>query len=321
MEKNAQTIVIRRVNRKAAGHHGGSWKIAFADFALALMAFFLVLWLIESTTELEKQTIAGYFSDPRSIANLGDGGTPYVVDLDGRPLDVANQGLNLALVREDQEQVVEEPSEPENAEYIELARLRQIEILEALRGELEDEIRTNHEFEWFSDSITMEVTEDGLEIQVADRENRPLFDSGQAILKPYVAEVLWTMGRVLQTVPNRINVLGHTDAAPFHNNGDYTNWELSTDRANAARRALLTGGMDEQKVGQVIGMGSSTPFDAEDPLNPANRRIVILVLNQIAETRMLQQSGSRGNVNTVPQLSCTRSNEDPQAGCPPLEIF
>ena len=134
MEKSEQTIVIKRVRRADAGAHGGSWKIAFADFALALMAFFLVLWLIESTTELEKMTIAGYFSDPRSLADRGDGGTPYVLDLQGRPLDVSNQGLNVALVREDQEQVVEAPSEPENAEYIELARLRQIEAREDARG-------------------------------------------------------------------------------------------------------------------------------------------------------------------------------------------
>ena len=138
MEKSEQTIVIRRIKKSGGGHHGGAWKIAFADFALALMAFFLVLWLIESTTDLEKMVIAGYFSDPRSLANSGDGGTPYVLDLGGRPLSVANQGLNLALVQEDQDQNVESAEDLENPEAIELARLRQIEMLDSVRGQIEE---------------------------------------------------------------------------------------------------------------------------------------------------------------------------------------
>src|SRR5690606_23558169 len=159
MEKNEQTIVIKRVKKNAGGAHGGSWKIAFADFALALMAFFLVLWLIESTTDLEKMVIAGYFSDPRSLANSGDGGTPYVVDLGGRPLNVANQGLNLALVQEDQEQVVESIDELENPELAELARLREIELLQSLKGQIEEVIAGNQTFEWFNESVLMQVTE------------------------------------------------------------------------------------------------------------------------------------------------------------------
>ena len=314
MEKGGeQTIVIRRVNKNKGGAHGGSWKIAFADFALALMAFFLVLWLIESTTELEQQTIAGYFSDPRAIAEVGDGGTPYVVDLGGRPLDVANQGLNLTLVREDQEQVVEASQEPENLEHIELARLRQIEMLEGLKGDIEDSVRTNQEFDWFSDSMLLEVTEDGLKIQVVDRENRPLFDSGQAVLRGYAAEILWAMGRILGTVPNRINVIGHTDSTPFNNNGEYSNWELSADRANAARRALVDGGLDGEKLAQVIGMGDSVPFDTEDPLNPANRRIVIMVLNQVAEQRLEQQNQALERASIV--------NPQVVPPAPPLELF
>lgn len=313
MEKAEQTIVIKRVKKSAEGAHGGSWKIAFADFALALMAFFLVLWLIESTTELEKATIAGYFSDPRSIADQGDGGTPYVLNLGGRPLDVANQGLNLALVREDQEQAVESPQDLENPEYIELARLRQIEILEGLKGDLEQEIGGNQELQWVSDSLQMELTEDGLKIEVIDRENRPLFNSGEDVLQSYALQIMWAMGRILNTVPNRINVIGHTDSTPFNNNGDYTNWELSADRANAARRAMLEGGLPEDKVAQVIGMGDSVPFDENDPLNQANRRIVILVMNALAEERLGLQnrtSQRRGVLNTdlLPQAE-------------PLELF
>jgi chemotaxis protein MotB len=283
LEKTEQTIVIKRVKKIAGGHHGGAWKIAFADFALALMAFFLVMWLIESTTDLEKMVIAGYFSDPRSLANTGDGGTPYVVDLGGRPLSVANQGLNLALVQEDQEQMVEASDELENPEIAELARLRAIENLQSLRGQIEEVVAGNQAFEWFGDSATMEITDEGLAIQIVDRENRPIFDSGSAQMRSYALEVMWAMARILNEVPNKISIYGHTDSVPFGvDGGIYSNWELSSDRANAARRALAEGSLPEERFAQIVGMGSSMPFDEVDTTSQINRRIVIMVLNELA---------------------------------------
>lgn len=287
MEKTEQTIVIKRVKKIAGGHHGGAWKIAFADFALALMAFFLVMWLIESTTDLEKMVIAGYFSDPRSLANSGDGGTPYVVDLGGRPLSVANQGLNLALVQEDQEQMVEASDELENPEVAELARLRAIENLQSLRGQIEEVVAGNQAFEWFGDSATMEITDEGLAIQIVDRENRPIFDSGSAQMRSYALEVMWAMARILNEVPNKISIYGHTDSVPFGADGGiYSNWELSSDRANAARRALAEGSLPEERFAQIVGMGSSMPFDEVDTTSQINRRIVIMVLNELAEQNL-----------------------------------
>ena len=306
MEKSEQTIVIKRVKKYAAGHHGGSWKIAFADFALALMAFFLVLWLIESTTELEKMVIAGYFSDPRSLASDGDGGTPYVVDLQGRPLSLPNQGLSLALVQEDREQAVEALDELENLEYIELARLRETQLLESLEGQLEQVIAGNQEFEWFSDSLQMDVTEDGLSIQIIDRENRPLFASGSEQMQPYALEVLWAMANVLEDIPNKVSIYGHTDSVPFGSNfAQYTNWELSADRANAARRALVEGGMDFDQFAQIIGMGSSLPLLPANPEDASNRRIVIMILNRLAARRIME-----GTINA-----------ELEGGAPPEDIL
>jgi len=287
LEKTEQTIVIKRVKKIAGGHHGGAWKIAFADFALALMAFFLVMWLIESTTDLEKMVIAGYFSDPRSLANAGDGGTPYVVDLGGRPLTVANQGLNLALVQEDQEQMVEASDELENPEVAELARLRAIENLQSLRGQIEQVVAGNQAFEWFGDSATMEITDEGLAIQIVDRENRPIFDSGSSQMRSYALEVMWAMARILNEVPNKISIYGHTDSVPFGaNGGTYSNWELSSDRANAARRALAEGSLNEERFAQIVCMGSSMPFDEVNTTSQINRRIVIMVLNELAEQNL-----------------------------------
>ena len=287
MEKKEQTIVIKRVKKYAAGHHGGAWKIAFADFALALMAFFLVMWLMESTTEIEKLVIAGYFSDPRSLADAGDGGTPYVLDLGGRPLSLANQGLNLTLVQDDLEQRVDETEELDNPEIAELARLRNIENLESMRGEIEELVSGNQTFEWFSESASMEITDEGLAIQIVDRENRPIFDSGSARMRSYVLEIMWAMARILAEVPNKVSIYGHTDSVPLGANGGiYSNWELSSDRAHSARRALAEGSLPENRFAQIIGMGASMPFDEIDTTNQANRRIVIMVLNEIAEQNL-----------------------------------
>ncbi len=292
MEKSESNIVIKRVKKVAGGAHGGAWKIAFADFALALMAFFLVLWLIESTTNLEKMAIAGYFSDPTNLGAVGDGGTPYVLDLQGRPLNITNQGLNLSLVRQDEEPVVDADEEMQNPEFVELARLRETETLERLRGDVEAEINLNQQFEWFRDSVTFEVTEDGLMVQIIDRAGRPLFNSGQSGLRPYALEILWAMGRIFSNVPNKISVFGHTDGAPFSSEDGFSNWELSTDRANAARRALVDGGLDPSQVAQIIGMADSVPLDEEDPASAINRRIVIMVLNSIAESRIESQANA-----------------------------
>lgn len=309
MDKNQeQTIVIKRGKKAKGGAHGGSWKIAFADFALAMMAFFLVLWLMETSTDLEKMAIAGYFSDPRSLTEEGDGGTPYVLDLGGRPLNIANPELNLALVREDQEQVVEAPQELENPEYMEVARLRQKEALDEVREELEERLEGYEEFEWFNDSVLMEVTDQGLSIQIIDREGRPMFAAGSDELRPYAMEMLWLIAQVLESVPNMLSIYGHTDAQPFGSSpGEYSNWELSADRANAARRELVVGGMGQDRFAQVVGMGASAPFDEENLTNPANRRIVILVMNQETEDRLYEsmrsseQSGVPGSDISPPE--------------------
>lgn len=315
MEKTEQTIVIKRVKKYAAGHHGGAWKIAFADFALALMAFFLVMWLIESTTDLEKMVIAGYFSDPRSLANTGDGGTPYVLDLGGRPLSVANQGLNQALIQEDQEQVVEASNELEDPILAELQRLRSAENLESLRGQIEELVSGNQAFEWFGDSASMEVTDEGLAIQIVDRDNRPIFDSGSAQMRPYALEVMWAMARILAEVPNMVSIYGHTDSVPFGADGAiYSNWELSSDRANSARRALAEGSLPEDRFAQIIGMGSTVPFDEIDPTSQVNRRIVIMVLSETAEQNLRDGTAEAERDGIAPP-------EEAQSRGPIPEIF
>ena len=313
MEKTEKRIVIKRVKKVASRVHGGSWKIAFADFALALMSFFLLLWLLESTTDLERMSISGYFSDPTNLGAVGDGGTPYVLDLGGRPLNVTNQSLQLSLVRQDEVPLVDSPPELENPEFVELAKLRQTEAMENLRGEVESEINLNQQFEWFKDSASFEISKDGLMLQIIDSEDRPLFDSGEPRLRPYALEILWSIGKIFGTVPNKISVFGHTDGTPFPDPDVYSNWELSADRANSARRALVDGGVKPEQLAQIIGMADSVPMDVNDPLSPTNRRIVIMVLNEVAKTRLDEQSEAGRSAGLLPPELL------PDPG--PLEIF
>lgn len=161
--------------------------------------------------------------------------------------------------------------------------------MKALKGSVEQVLLTNAKLTEFRSQIKVDITADGLRIQIVDEQNRPMFDSGRAVVKDYMRDILREIGRVLNGVDNRISLSGHTDAAPY-GGGErgYSNWELSADRANASRRELMAGGMDEKKMARVVGLASSVPYDEAAPLAPINRRISIVVLNKVAESRVLR---------------------------------
>lgn len=170
----------------------------------------------------------------------------------------------------------------------ELARKDAIRI-DALEKKITDMVANNPALAEFGSQIKLEQTEDGLQIQIVDEQNRPMFDVGSAIVKPYMRDILREIGGALVDVENRIALSGHTDAVPY-GSGDrgYSNWELSADRANASRRELVTGGLPDAKMAKVEGLASSRPFEPDTPDAPINRRISILVLTREAETRLLQ---------------------------------
>jgi len=287
---NNQPIIIKRAKRYATGHHGGSWKIAFADFATAMMAFFLVLWLLSSATPEQKKAIAGYFQDP---VGFTESASPYVIDLGGTPTPAPDKTLNPEVQNLPDDQDRSKLS-PEQAEDI-ADRLEQ-ERLELLLQELQNKIDENPQLQRFKDQILLEITQDGLRIQIMDAENRPMFDLGSARLQPYFEDILLAMADTIKAVPNKISISGHTDAKPFAGHGEYGNWELSAARANAARRTLEVGGYPEEQVARVVGYASSALFDRKDPFNPVNRRIDIIVL-----TRKAQRAIESGQGAGVPQ--------------------
>lgn len=290
--ENNQPIIVKRVKRYAAGHHGGAWKIAFADFATAMMAFFLVLWLMSSATPEQKKAISGYFKDP---IGFSESASPYVIDLGGTPTPAPDRTLNPDLkdAPDAQESAVDADDRQQvDASQVEtLAEQIERERLELLLQELQNKVEENPELRKFKDQILFEITQDGLRIQIMDAANRPMFDIGSARLQPYFEDILLILAETIKAVPNKISISGHTDAKPFAGDGDFGNWELSAGRANAARRTLIAGGYPEQQVARVVGYASSALFDRKDPFNPVNRRIDIIVLTKKAQRAIEGEQG------------------------------
>lgn len=281
-------IVVKRIKKVAGGHHGGAWKIAYADFVTAMMAFFLLMWLLGSTAKGNLQGIAEYFQTPLKVAMAGGEGS-------GDSSSVIKGGGKDLSVRDGQTKKgeIEAVKKTYNLQAAEAALARaDAERLKGLKEKIEAAIESNPTLKQFKKQLLLDITTEGLRIQIVDEKNRPMFASAKAELQPYTKVILHEIGLALNDVPNRISLSGHTDAAPY-GSGElgYSNWELSADRANASRRELIYGGMDEKKVLRIVGLSSSVLFDKEDPLNPINRRISIIVMNKKAELSASQDGG------------------------------
>ncbi|WP_462379652.1 flagellar motor protein MotB [Pseudomonas sp. Marseille-QA0892] len=292
--ENNQPIIVKRVKKTAGGHHGGAWKIAFADFATAMMAFFLVMWLMSSASPEQKKMISGYFQDP---IGFSESASPYVIDLGGTPTPSPDRTLNPQVEEQPQNEVL--PDKGTNALQAsqlaeQLAEQVDKERLELLLKELQVKVDENPELKDFRDQINFEITQDGLRIQITDAANRPMFDLGSARLQPYFEDILLIMADTIRAVSNKISISGHTDAKPFAGNNGFGNWELSANRANAARRALEAGGYPSDQVARVVGYASSSLFDRQDPMNPVNRRIDIVVLTRKAQGEIEGTQGAEG---------------------------
>ncbi|BCU08232.1 flagellar motor protein MotB [Allochromatium tepidum] len=280
INESKQPIIVKKIVKKG-GHHGGAWKIAFADFATAMMAFFMLLWILGATTEEQKAAISDYFNNPSVFMGIatspsqamgeGTGSKPSLIDFEG--------AIDMGPLQDpmlDPEQIAALADEQDAAR---LASLKEI---------LEHKLDQSSTLAPYKDQLLIDIVPEGLRIQIVDKEHRPMFDLGSAKLKNYTSDILRELGALINQVPNRISLTGHTDARPL---GDpsYSNWELSTERANAARRALVAGGMRAEKVGRVVGFASTVPFDKSDPNNPINRRISLIVLTREADEAMHEE--------------------------------
>lgn len=282
---NNQPIIVKRVKKIAGGHHGGAWKIAFADFATAMMAFFLVMWLVVSLPEEKLSGISEYFKNPSVLRGTSQAPPPAAMGTGGASTNPVKIGqTNVSPTMDGQGPKIGEVREvPDSEEAKRIAEEVERQELAQLKKELEAAIEKSQALQPFKDQLLLDITPEGLRIQIVDEQNRPMFDSGSATLKPYTRDILKELSPYIDSVDNRISLSGHTDTTPYANPYGYSNWELSADRANAARRELVRAGLPEAKISRVVGLSSSVLFDKDIPTNPINRRISIIIMTKAAE--------------------------------------
>ena len=280
--KKLQPIIVKRIKKGGHAAHGGAWKIAYADFVTAMMAFFLLMWLLGSTTEGDKKGIADYFQSPLKVALMGGSGSgdsSHIIKGGGKDMTRTTGQVKSGEVEADRRTINLKALKEEQ-------RRAEISRLQSLMEQVRERLAASPALAALSSQILLDMTDEGLRIQIVDEHARPMFLSGSAVVQPHMRELLRAIGSVLSEVPNRITLEGHTDAAAFAGEQrGYSNWELSADRANASRRELTLGGLPTEHMLRVQGLADSRPFDEQDPRAPANRRISIIVMNREAEDR------------------------------------
>jgi chemotaxis protein MotB len=304
-------IIVKKKKSGGHAHHGGAWKVAYADFITAMMAFFMVMWLVATVSKDQRAAIFDYFKNPSmepgksprpAPGQMGPGGaSTSPINLHGG-LDAIRPAITMQkdvgrtttpiMKREDASKdgaaKIKTPDHTLNPHDIAAAaKEAEHKQLEALMAELKQAVDKSQALEPFKDQLLLDITPDGVRIQIVDAQNRPMFDVGSAHLRDYTTAILRELAPYLDSVPNRISLTGHTDIRPYPSNNGYTNWELSADRANAARRALVAGGLPDEKISRVVGLSSSVLFDKSQPQNPINRRISIVVMTKQAEQAAL----------------------------------
>jgi chemotaxis protein MotB len=307
-DKQVRPIIIVKRPKKKAEHHGGAWKVAYADFVTAMMAFFLVMWLVASVTKEQRAAIFDYFKNPsmepgkaprQGQGQNGPGGASTSVINMGGGLDSMRSAVkkDTGLMAN---QAITPMSHPDVDQAKKVAAEADHKQLESLMEELRQAIDKSEALKPFKDQLLLDITPEGLRIQIVDDQNRPMFDLGSAKLKDYTKAILKELAGYLDSVPNHITLSGHTDTTPYVAQNGYTNWDLSADRANAARRALEAGGLNPDKISRVVGLSSSVLFDKTNTRNPINRRISIIVMTRQAEESALKTDDSADTLSPTP---------------------
>lgn len=254
-----EPVVIKKIIKKGHGHHGGAWKLAYADFVTAMMAFFLLMWLLSVTDEKTRRGIAEYFQDPYKATLVNKGEITSLEETDPKELEAQ-------------------------------AEKKDLMQLEVLKDKIQQKIDADPKLKDVKEQIKLDITKEGLRIQVIDNNNKkPMFKLGSSVTEPEMRLILKELAPMINPLPNRLTINGHTDAKHYAGGpAGYTNWELSSERANAARIELIKGGMVDEKFMRVIGLASSLPYNPEDTSDPMNRRISIIVMNKKTEKEVMQ---------------------------------
>jgi len=274
--KGTTTIIrARKRKHKKHAHHGGTWKIAYADFMTAMMAFFLVMWLLSASTPMQREMIADYFRMPLKPTMANGNKTSY----------------SESIIPGGGDDPMKQDGEVFKRKVDHLDRFKNVQSLKSAKARLEAMIETDPRLSDFKSNLLLTLTDDGLMIQITDSQERPMFRTGSETPAPYMNGILQALVPLLNQLPNQISLTGHTDSVPYAaGNSGYSNWELSAGRANAARRVLVRAGLDDGRFLRVIGTGSRMGLANITPDNPMNRRISILVLSKLKERQVLEEN-------------------------------
>ncbi|MDQ0011471.1 chemotaxis protein MotB [Luteibacter jiangsuensis] len=297
-----QIIVVRKRRKGGHAHHGGVWKVAYADFVTAMMAFFLVMWLVGAGTKQQRAAISEYFKNPSMTQGQSTMAPSGKMGPGGASTSMIKLGGALELPKGPGDQ--QAFAKPAESEVEKLAKAQEKRRLEQLMKDLNEAIAKSQAMAPYKDQLLLDITSEGLRIQIVDKQNRPMFDTGSGALKSYTVQILHELAGFVNQVPNQISISGHTDSAPYiRADSAYGNWELSADRANAARRTLIEGGMQPEKVARVVGLAASVPFDKANPAAAINRRISIVVMTREAARAALSADvATEPGPPTVPHL-------------------
>lgn len=294
--------IVKKKGGHGSGHHGGAWKVAYADFVTAMMALFIVLWIIGQSKSV-KEAVAGYFKDP---SNFSKGGSPGGLQAKGS-MGLLSKGGDPIVVAQQTSQSTA-PKESDNTQQPlgdkEQDRLHLEEAAEQFR----QVIQSMPMLQALQGQIQIEITDEGLRIQLIEGNQDSFFALGSSRLKPVTRQLLAAVVQEVVKLPNQVIVEGHTDSRPYNGNArrDYSNWELSTDRANSARRAMEEAGLRRNQIDQVSGYADQHLYNPTDPLDTANRRISILVRYLQSPTESTSRSAGSGAGQASPSIISAR---------------
>lgn len=317
-----QHVVIKKVKKVHNRHHGGAWKIAYADFVTAMMAFFLLMWLLSLLNKYQLEGIAKYFQKPlkevfskqdmiakkekmrpdmlgpttenntgakentRNVVDKNVGIQEKPQNAQGKVDQNQDDKTNKLKTKNDDTKDVLKNKEQQKQQ---LKQANTMEQLQEMKAELEAKLKNDPAVSQFQNQLNFVVTSDGLKIVLKDLENKPMFSEGKTDFQKYAVNMLNWLSQQINTYSNRLVIIGHTDSTPYANDDYYSNWELSTDRANSTRRILIKSGMSKDKILRVMGGADTDLLDKKNGGNPANRRIEIIVLTDKAAKHIEEQ--------------------------------
>lgn len=330
MPDNAPIIIRKVIEEGGHGHHGGAWKVAYADFVTAMMAFFLMLWLLSTADEQQLKGLAEYFSDadenksqPGGMGGILEGisavtddmavhmpispfaatrlpltTTPQEIDPESFTLDLSTGSVTLEI----------DPAAIDDDAFEAERQRREQAAFDDAKEALLNALSETPELAEFTDSLIIDDTAEGLRIQIVDREQTAMFPTGSSALNPSAEKLIAVVAKSIEGLPNRLSIRGHTDSRPFSASAHYDNWRLSSDRANATREALAQSGIPTSRIADVMGKADAEPLIPEDPADPRNRRISLVMLRTGAD------GAAPAQALPVDEALASATNEPARAG-------